>query len=115
MGIRKFLKCALSPTAPGSAAGRDSSKIERRTLPKKPGKEEKMKSSHHRDKNLKRKEMSLQGTMLSQRENMWVVLHKKGISPHHPRIPGANQVSPLLPLNGTGSSSLCMLLCGTLS
>lgn len=43
--------------------------------------EDKMESSHYRDKDLKRKEMSLQGIMLSQRENMWAVLAQKGIPP----------------------------------
>lgn len=56
-----------------------------------------MESSHYRDKNLKRKEMGLQGTVLSQREMEWAVLHKKGISPHDPWIPRGKSGLPSSP------------------
>lgn len=67
--------------------------------------EDKMESSHYRDKDLKRKEMSLQGTMLSQRETMWAVLHQKGIPPSS-GTSGAKQVFSSLSLKEAGCLSL---------
>lgn len=96
MGIIKLKKCGLYPLSTlGIAIDKEAPGYE---LPHaKQVQEDKMESSHCRDKDLKRKEMSLPGTMLSQRETMWAVLHQKGI-PLSLGTSGANQVFPLLSL-----------------